>query len=133
MKAYSLDFRQKIVQTYENEKISQVKLAKRFNVAKSFVQTLLKQWRETGDLNPKPQGGHKKLKVSPPQLIIIGDWLEEKNDLTLQAIQQRLESQENTKVSISTVWRVLHHLNLTRKKKHSMPVNVTRKECNSRD
>jgi len=131
MRPYSLDFRQKIVQTYENEKISQEKLAKRFNVAKSFVQKLLKQWRETEDLNPKPQGGHKKLKVSPPQLIIIGNWIEEKNDLTLQAIQQRLESLENTKVSISTVWRILHHLNLTRKKKHSMPVNDTQKGCKS--
>ena len=60
--------------------------------------------------------GTKKLKVSPPQLIIIGNWIEDENDLTLQAIQQRLESQENTKVSISTVWRILHHLNLTRKK-----------------
>src|SRR5574343_1115245 len=119
MKPYSLDFRQKIVQTYEHETISQEKLAKRFNVAKSFVQKLWKQGRETGDLNPKPQGGHKKLKVSPSQLIIIGDWKEEKNDLTLQEIQQRLESQENVKVSISTVWRILHHLNLTRKKKHS--------------
>jgi transposase len=50
MRAYSLDFRHKIVQTYENENISQEKLAKCFNVAKSFVQKLLKQWRETGDL-----------------------------------------------------------------------------------
>jgi transposase len=40
MRAYSLDFRHKIVQTYENENISQEKLAKRFNVAKSFVQKL---------------------------------------------------------------------------------------------
>ena len=131
MKAYSLDFRQKIIHTYENEPISQAQLAKRFNVAKSFVQKLLKQWRETGDLHPKPQGGHKKLKVSPPQLIIIGDWIQEKNDLTLQDIQQRLESQENTKVSISTVWRLLNHLNLTYKKKHYMPVNATQKKCKS--
>jgi len=50
MRAYSLDFRHKIVQTYENENISQEKLAKCLNVAKSFVQKLLKQWRETGDL-----------------------------------------------------------------------------------
>lgn len=119
MKPYSLDFRQKIVHCYEHEKISQAKLAQRFNVAKSFVQKLLKQWRETGDLTPKPQGGHKKLKVSPSQLILIGDWIEEKNDLTLQAIQQRLEHQENTKVSISTVWRILQFLQLTRKKNTS--------------
>jgi transposase len=37
MKAYSIDFRQKIIDTYQQEKISQRKLAKRFNVALSFT------------------------------------------------------------------------------------------------
>ncbi len=33
MKAYSLDLRQKIIETYETENISQRQLAKRFRVA----------------------------------------------------------------------------------------------------
>ncbi|MBD2067811.1 hypothetical protein H6F93_09800 [Leptolyngbya sp. FACHB-671] len=44
MKAYSLDLREeKIIQVYENEEISQRELAKRFCVAKSFIQKLIKQ------------------------------------------------------------------------------------------
>ena len=37
MKACSLDFRQKIVDVYKQEELSQRQLAKRFGVAKSFT------------------------------------------------------------------------------------------------
>ncbi len=50
MKAYSVDLRQKIIEVHENENISIRKLAERFHVAKSFIQKLLKQYRETGDI-----------------------------------------------------------------------------------
>ena len=98
MKAYSVDFRKKIVETYESEKISQAKLAKRFNVAKSFVQKLLKQWRETGNLEPRRSSGGQKLKLSSSQIICVGDWVSEKNDITLKEIKKRLEEQEKVKV-----------------------------------
>ncbi len=49
MKPYSIALRQKIIETYENEVISQRQLAKRFRVAFSFVIKILKQYRETGD------------------------------------------------------------------------------------
>lgn len=42
MQPYSLDLRQKILEVYEQEKISIRKVAQRFHVAKSFVQKLLK-------------------------------------------------------------------------------------------
>lgn len=44
MKAYSIDLRQKIIEVYENEKISQRQLAKRFRVALSFIIKLIKQY-----------------------------------------------------------------------------------------
>nr|MCC5636606.1 helix-turn-helix domain-containing protein [Nostoc sp. CHAB 5844] len=53
MKAYSLDFRQKIFDTYLSGGISQRQLAKRFGVSLSFVEKLLKQYRETESVAPK--------------------------------------------------------------------------------
>ena len=44
MKAYSLDLRQKIIDVYEQEEISQRQLAKRFRVALSFIVKLLRQY-----------------------------------------------------------------------------------------
>ncbi|MGV2827888.1 hypothetical protein [Myxosarcina sp. GI1(2024)] len=52
MKAYSLDFRQKIIDVYNQEEISQRQLAKRFDVALSFIFKLLKQYRTTGEIAP---------------------------------------------------------------------------------
>jgi len=49
MKAYSTDLRQKIIDVYGKEQISQRQLAKRFDVALSFIVKLLKQYRETGE------------------------------------------------------------------------------------
>lgn len=131
MKAYQVEFRQKIVDTYFNEKISIAKLAKRFGVAKSFVQKIIKQWRETGDLSPRKPSGGQQLKLSQSQIIMVGDWVNENNDITLEKIQQRLEEKENTKISLSTICRVLQSLNLSRKKKHCMQVNVIQIGCKS--
>ena len=47
IKTYSIDFRQKIRDVYHNEPLSQRAIANRFCVALSFVQKLVKQYRET--------------------------------------------------------------------------------------
>jgi len=52
MKPYSLDMRQKIINTYEAGNTSIRKVAARFQVSKSTVQKLLKRKRETGKLFP---------------------------------------------------------------------------------
>jgi len=41
MKAYSIDFRQKILDVYHNEPLSQKAIANRFYVALSFVPKML--------------------------------------------------------------------------------------------
>ena len=60
MKPYSLDMRQKIVNTYEAGNTSVRKVAERFQVSKSTVQELLKRKRETGKLLPRQaKGGNR--------------------------------------------------------------------------
>ncbi|ELR96491.1 Transposase [Gloeocapsa sp. PCC 73106] len=60
MQPYSIDLRKKIIEVYKQEKISIRNLAKLFYVAKSFVQKLLKQEQQTGDISPKRQGGNSR-------------------------------------------------------------------------
>jgi transposase len=67
MKPYSLDMRQKIVNTYEAGNTSVRKVAERFQVSKSTVQELLKRKRETGKLLPRQAKGGK-----PSQLCRSG-------------------------------------------------------------
>ena len=116
MKAYSLDLRQKIVDVYQNESISQRQLAKRFSVTKSFVIKLLKQYRETGNLKPLPHGGGARLKVNSEQLQILSELIEEKNDATLEELCQMFYLRTQVVVSRATMGRMSQRLKLTVKK-----------------
>lgn len=57
MKAYSIDFRKKIVKAYEQGNTSVRKVASRFDVSKSFVQKLLEMKKTQGNVQPRQQGG----------------------------------------------------------------------------
>ncbi len=74
MKAYSNDFRQKIVETNRQELESIGQTADRFHVSYSFVWKLLERYRDTGKVNPKPHGGGAK-----PKLTAVLNWLEYSN------------------------------------------------------
>lgn len=91
MRPYSLEFRKKIVETYESEEISIRQLAKRFRVAKSFIQKLLKQYKESGDIKPKRQGGSPPRKLNREQLVILAEIVEKNPDATLEALCDLLE------------------------------------------
>ncbi|WP_396888625.1 transposase [Microcystis aeruginosa] len=97
--------------------LSQRELAKRFRVALSFIQKLIKQWRETGNLNPRPHGGGQKLKLKSDEIILLGDLVQEKKDATLDELRKQIEEKTQTVVSNSTISRILKRLNLTQKKK----------------
>jgi transposase len=72
MKAYSIDLRQKIIDTYHTVPISQRRLAQRFGVALSFVQKLVKQYRQTGNIAPLAHGGGGQLKLTERTISHIG-------------------------------------------------------------
>ena len=61
MKAYSNDLRKKIIEAYQRKEGSLRKLAKRFSVSFSFVWRLVKRFRKSGSVAPKPHGGDLSL------------------------------------------------------------------------
>lgn len=129
MKPYSLDFRKKIIIAYETESLSQRKLAARFNVALSFIQKLLKQYRETGSIAPKVRTKQTPPKLNDEQLSVLRRLVEERNDATLEELRGLLISEIGISVSRSTVDRMLKKLGLTLKKRHSMPMRKKVNEC----
>jgi transposase len=118
MKPYSIDLRQKIVDTYLEGKISQRKLATRFKVALSFVQKVLKQYRETGDIAPKVRKEQTPPKLNEQQLKILEEIVEANNDATLAEIRILLEQETGVIIGRSTVDRMLKKIGITVKKKH---------------
>ena len=123
--AYSLDLRQKIVQAYERGARSQVEIAEIFGVSLAFVEKLLRQYRQSGALEPVRQcpGRHRLIDADASQQV--QQWLEEQADLTLAELADRLQTQCGLHVSASCVWRLLRRLGLRRKKRLSMRANAT--------
>lgn len=117
MRPYSLDLRQKIIEVYTKEKISGRQLSIRFKVALSFVQKLIKQYDNTGDIYPRPQGGGKKLKLTEEQLEVLGEIVSKNNDATLEELCKLLQERTGVKVSRATMGRMMQRLNFTFKKK----------------
>lgn len=116
MKPHSIEFRQKIIEVHEKENISIRQLAQRFCVAKSFIQKLLKQYKETGDLHPQPQGGSPETKLNPEQLIDLVEIIETHNDATLEELCDLLEEKVQVRVSRATMGRITQKLNYSVKK-----------------
>lgn len=116
MKAYSIDLRQKIIDIYEHEQISQRQLALRFDVALSFMVKLLKQYRETHEIAPKPFNGGVKLKLTIEQIRILADLIENNNDATLEELCQLLKEKTGVAISRATMGRMTQRLKLTVKK-----------------
>ncbi|MEM9218516.1 MAG: transposase [Cyanobacteria bacterium P01_F01_bin.150] len=117
MKPHSIDLRQRIVESYEAGEGSIRQLAKRYKVGPDAVRRLLKRYRETGSVNPLPQGGSKPPKLTPSHLDTLKMLVEEDNDATLAQLAQGLEQRTQLKVSTSTISRGLSRLEITRKKK----------------
>ncbi|RPH90579.1 MAG: transposase [Chroococcales cyanobacterium metabat2.561] len=116
MKSYPVEFRQKILDCYYNEPISQRQLAKRFCVTLSFVQKLLKQYRETGDVRPKTYRCGRHLKLTPEQMLVLGKLIEENNDATLAQLSKLFLERTGILLSVATVARIAERLRITRKK-----------------
>ncbi len=121
MKAYSLDLRQKIIDIYLEGKISQRQLAKQFRVALSFVEKLLKQYRETGSIAPKVRQQQTPTKLNQEQLNILAAVVSDNNDATLDEVRRLLEQKTGVLIGRSTLDRMLRLLNLSLKKKHHTP------------
>lgn len=129
MRPLSIDLREKIISVYEQENVSIRKLAKRFYVAKSFIQKLLKQYQQTGDIRPKRQGGNVPPKVQGDDLVALTEIIENNNDATLSELCELLEQKKGIKVSTATMGRISHKLDYTVKKKLSMPLKKKTKKC----
>ena len=117
MKPYSNDLRQKVIEVYRQGKSSLREIAERFLVSLSFVWLLVKQFRETGRIDPKPHGGGKKRKIAGADLLILRQLVEEHSDATLLELCNLFFERTGIKVSESTVWQALRRSRISRKKK----------------
>lgn len=123
MKAYSLDLRQKIVESYEAGGITQRQLATRFLVSPFFVVKVLGLHRRGEQLQAKRRGGRVKPLLTDQMRRYLRERLAAQNDLSLAELSILIEAEFGLTVSPPTVCRALHKMNLRRKKRVSSPAN----------
>src|SRR3954447_4324276 len=110
---YSQDLRERILETVRRGDGSLRQIARRFLVSVSFVTRLLRTYRSTDSLQPKPHGGGNPAVLTPEDLERLRELIRQQPDATLEECHQRL----GVSCSIMTVSRALRKLGLPRKKK----------------
>ena len=113
MNAYSTDLRQRIVSAVERHDGSIRQIARRFQVDPSFITKLMKRFRQTGSLEPKPHGGGRSPAFDQDDLERLRQRVAERPDATLQELRQFM----GMKGSLAAIGRALRKLDITRKKK----------------
>ncbi len=116
MRPYSNDLRKKIVDAYTNGKGSMRALAARFSVSSDFVWRLIKRYRQTGRVDPKPHGGGQPRKLSRSDEQILKQLVEAHADATLSELNQLLKAKTGVEVSDATIGLSLRRGGITRKK-----------------
>jgi len=121
MRTLSLDLRQRILDSYDNDEGTRAEIAQRFRVSLGMVKKLLQQRRHTGDLAPRHHLAGRKPMIQPLHRTQIRSLLAKKNDLTLRELRQAL----GLRCSLQAIHVVLGKMELTYKKRHSMPASKT--------
>jgi transposase len=133
MRPYSNDLRMRVVHAYEHGECSQRQLARRFGVSLSFVQSLLKRYRQHKSVEPEPHRGGNPGKVNAETLAIIKHIEQQNPTATLKEMCDMLSVEHNIKLSSATMCRVLKKLNPPRRKssrlfKSQQNINISNAE-----
>ena len=125
-KAYSVDLRKKVINAWLEKEGSQRQIAQRFKVSSSFIRDLVRQYKETGDIIPKKQGGDhevarqrrdRRSKLKAKDLEVLKEIVIKQNDIYLREIQAYLLESRGIEVSLASLSNTLKKLKLNRKKK----------------
>ncbi|MGG6263047.1 IS630 family transposase [Leptolyngbya sp. AN03gr2] len=109
-KAYSEDFRRKVMQAIEMDGLKKSEASQLFNISRNTINLWCQRKAQTGDILPKPR-------QTPPVPSKISDW--EKFEAFVQANHDKTQAELAQLwggVSQRTISRVLQKINHTRKK-----------------
>lgn len=111
----SLDLRERILRSYDNQEGTRQQIADRYQVSLGMVKKLLQQRRNTGDIAPRHHYSGRKPKFTPVHRQALRKMLTKKPDMTLEEMRENLE----ISCTIPAIHYVLVDMGLTYKKKHS--------------
>jgi transposase len=109
MKAYSLDLRCVVINTYEAGEGTREEVAEQFGVGTAFVKKMLRRHRAGESLEPK-HGGGAQAKLNGSAREQLREVVATRPDATLGELKAELRSACQVEVSAPTVCRELQRL-----------------------
>ena len=110
---YSVDLRERVLKDCDHG-MSSEDAARKYSVSISWVYSLRKQRRETGNIAPRKRQQGVNLKLSPYEAE-VRQLVADHPDATLVELHSMLSNKDN--VTVVTLHNFLHHLKITWKKK----------------
>jgi transposase len=119
MRTLSLDLRERILASYDNDEGTRAEMAYRFRVSLGMVKKLLQQRRHTGDIAPRYRFCGRKPMIVGTHQKQMRTLLARKSDLTLKELREAT----GLTCSLQAINVVLGKMGLTYKKRHSAPAS----------
>lgn len=113
----SNDLRLRLVE-YVEEGHSRRAAAEHFKTAASNAVNVLKRWKDTGSVEPKPRGGFRHGKLKPHREFILGV-VAERPDITMPELADVLLAAKDVRIDPSNLSKFLIGCGLSYKKKPS--------------
>ena len=101
----SSDLRERVVAFVEAGH-SRNEAAARFGRSVSFAVNLMKLWRETGSVEPRPRGGFRHGKLGLHKDFVLAA-VEARSDITMPELAEALERAKSVKVDPSSLSKFL--------------------------
>lgn len=127
MRAYSTDLRERIVRVVADGQPMR-EAARRFGVSVSAVKRYVVRQQETGSLERTPSPGGPR-KLIGEQEAILQARLEAAPDATVLEHCAWWAEHQGQQLSEATMWRALHRLGWTHKKRHWQLASATRRRA----
>ena len=116
MKAYSLDFRKRVLAMIDKGRTTR-DVARAFDVSESWVRRIKQFRRERGWLGPMPGGGRRHGHFDAARLSQLEGWLRQHPDATLEWLRARVVREMELRCSLMGVFRAVRKLGWSLKKK----------------
>jgi transposase len=123
-RAYSQDLRDRVIDAALKDDVSARGAAARFGIGVATAVVWVRRARETGVRAAKPRGQPKGSKLDAHREAILG-WIDEKDDITIGEIRERLVAERGVSAGVGTVWSFLDRCGLTFKKRPRTPPSKT--------
>ena len=104
-------------------------IAARFAVSLGWVEKLLRQRRRTGHIAALGHRGGAPRRLDEHAVAAVRSALQARPDMALEELRLRLRRQAKLKVCVSSLWRLIHTLDLPRKKRRSSLAKPTKKHA----